>query len=131
MQLFTDGASRNNPGEAGGGIFLKDGDNEWTKAIYLGKKTNNEAEYLALIEGLKLAKDKGAKELELFMDSQLIIKQLRGEYKVKKNHLIPLFNEARTLLFAFSKWTATHVLRAQNKEADRLANLAIDSHDSA
>ncbi|MBR9680974.1 MAG: ribonuclease HI family protein [Candidatus Altiarchaeota archaeon] len=132
MKLFTDGASRNNPGEAGGGIVLRDGEDEWTRSKYFGKKTNNEAEYLALIEGLKLAKEQGAgsretgKKLEVFMDSELIVKQIKGEYKVKKNTLIPLFNEVKTLLKGLN-WSITHILRHKNGDADKLANQAIDS----
>ena len=127
MKLFTDGASRNNPGEAGGGIVLRDGEDEWTKSKYFGRKTNNEAEYLALIEGLKLAREHGAgKKLEVFMDSELIVKQIKGEYKVKKNTLIPLFTEVKTLLRGVD-WSITHILRNNNRDADKLANQAIDS----
>ncbi|MBR9689575.1 MAG: ribonuclease HI family protein [Candidatus Altiarchaeota archaeon] len=127
MELYTDGASRNNPGESGGGMVLIDGGHKWTKAVYFGIKTNNESEYLALIEGLKLAKQHGAKELRIFMDSELIVKQLKGEYRVKKANLKPLFQQVKELLNGF-EWTIHHIVRNKNKEADRLANQAIDSN---
>ena len=94
------------------------------KAVYFGRKTNNEAEYLALIEGLRIARGRGRK-LKIFMDSQLIVRQLRGEYRVKSEKLRLLHERAKALLMEFD-WTVEHVPREQNSEADRLANLAID-----
>ena len=129
MDLYSDGAARGNPGEAGGGIVLEDGKKTIEKFVYFGKKTNNESEYLALIEGLKLAAEKGAKTLAIHMDSELIVKQLRGEYKVKNERLIVLHRQAMKLLNSI-EWSAKHIKREKNKRADFLANLAIDSSSS-
>ena len=129
MELYTDGAARGNPGEAGGGIVLRDRKKITEKFVYFGRKTNNESEYLALIEGLKLAVEKGAKTLAIHMDSELIVKQLRGEYKVKNERLIILHRQAIGLLKNI-KWSARHIERGKNKRADFLANLAIDSSSS-
>lgn len=129
VNLYTDGAARGNPGEAGGGIVLEDGRKTIEKFVYFGKKTNNESEYLALIEGLKLAVEKGAETLTIHMDSELIVKQLKGEYKVKNERLIVLHRQAMKLL-ARLKWSANHIKREKNKRADFLANLAIDSSSS-
>ena len=128
MELFTDGGSRGNPGEAGGGVFLITDKGVVKKSIYFGKKTNNEAEYLALIEGLKLAKQYGEK-IKIYMDSQLIVRQIKGVYKVKNERLHPLYSSVMILLKHFS-WEITHVLREKNKEADYLANLAMDQRAS-
>ncbi len=125
MKLYTDGASRGNPGEAGGGIVLVDGDVE-EKSVYFGVRTNNEAEYLALIEGVKLALSRGAGELEIFMDSLLVVRQLRGEYRVKNPRIRPLFEKARRLLGRLDSWTVKHIDRRENSRADRLANRAIN-----
>lgn len=128
MELYTDGASRGNPGEAGGGVVLLDGEKEDHKAIYFGRKTNNQAEYMALLEGLRMALERGARQLEIHMDSQLIVRQLQGKYKVKSKKLKPLHSEAITLLGRLDKWSVRHVDRENNKKADRLANHAIDAH---
>ncbi len=126
--LFTDGASRGNPGEAGAGITLLDGDNREiaARSAYLGQCTNNVAEYQALILGLQTARECGCCKLAIFMDSQLIVRQLTGQYKVKNAALKPLFAKARELLKQFDSWRITHVPREQNKRADQLANRGID-----
>ena len=93
---------------------------------YLGVTTNNQAEYTALIEGLKKAKDLGAKEVSVFMDSELVVKQLNREYKVKNKDLAPLFLQVYNLSLNFSKISFTHVYREHNSEADKLANEAMD-----
>lgn len=126
--LFTDGGARGNPGPSGIGAVLYNDKKEKITEIskYLGIKTNNQAEYLALIEALKKAKDLEAKEIEVFMDSELVVKQLNREYKVKNKDLAPLFLEVYNLSLNFSKITFTHIYREDNKEADKLANLAMD-----
>jgi ribonuclease HI len=126
MKLYTDGASRGNPGKAGGGIVLEDDGKVEEKSVYFGIKTNNEAEYLALIEGLKLAIARGARRLDVFMDSLLAVKQLQGDYRVKNPGIVPLFKEARALLGRFDSWEIRHVDRGENKKADKLANRAIN-----
>ncbi len=125
MELYTDGASRGNPGEAGGGVVLKNG-STCEKSFYFGRKTNNEAEYLALIEGLKLALSRGAKKLVVFMDSQLAVRQMRGEYRVKSKNILPLWKEARELAGRFEHIEFRHIPRSMNSRADALANEAID-----
>ena len=130
MKLFTDGAARGNPGEAGGGIVLWDKKKMTEKFVYFGKRTNNEAEYIALIEGIKLALGKGAKTLAIHMDSELIVRQLKGEYKVKNERLILLHKQVMELLSGL-KWAVVHIKREENRRADFLANLAIDEKAKA
>lgn len=126
--LWTDGASRGNPGPAGIGAILKSESGEvlYTGSEYLGHATNNVAEYKAVLLGLLGALGQGIQRLELRADSELLIKQLRGEYRVKSPGLRPLYDEARRLLSRFSQVTLTHVRRELNGEADRLANQGID-----
>jgi ribonuclease HI len=93
---------------------------------YLGVATNNQAEYRALIEALKKAKELGAKKISVFLDSELVVKQLNREYKVKNKDLAPLFLEVYNLSLSFSNIIFTHVYRENNKEADKLANEAMD-----
>ena len=127
-KLFTDGASRGNPGEAGAGITLLDSSNQElaARSRYLGQCTNNGAEYKALLLGLNTALELGCTQLAVHMDSQLIVRQVAGQYKVKNAGLKPLFAQAKALLAKFDKWTIDHVPRAQNKRADELANRGID-----
>ncbi|MBR9681711.1 MAG: ribonuclease HI family protein, partial [Candidatus Altiarchaeota archaeon] len=125
-RLFTDGAARGNPGPAGAGAVLFDGDRQVkTLSHYLGDKlTNNESEYRALIIGLEMALSQGASKLEVLMDSQLIVNQLLGKYKIKQPHLRVLANETRKLTCRFESINFTHIERKLNKQADKLANLA-------
>ena len=127
-RLFTDGASRGNPGEAGAGIVLLDDDNQEVvaRSRYLGRSTNNVAEYKALILGLETATQLGCSRLAIFMDSQLIVRQVQGRYKVKNANLKPLFDDVKSLLANINKWSIDHVPRAENKRADELANRGID-----
>ncbi len=127
--LYTDGASRGNPGASGWGATLIDAASGGVIAEACGPlpdTTNNVAEYTAIIEGLKLAHQHGVSTLELRADSLLLIMQLLGKYKIKAPHLIPLAAEARKLLARFERWSAVHVPREQNKRADRQANLGAD-----
>ncbi|HPT08463.1 MAG TPA: ribonuclease HI family protein [bacterium] len=126
--IFTDGGARGNPGPAGIGAVIYNNKKEKLVEIskYLGETTNNQAEYRALIIALKKAKDLGAKELDVFLDSELVVKQLNREYKVKNKDLAPLFLEVYNLSLNFSKITFTHIYREKNQEADRLANEAMD-----
>ena len=126
--LFTDGASRGNPGHAGAGTVLFDdrGRELVTRAEYLGRCTNNVAEYKALILGLKSALEMGCPKIDICMDSELIVRQITGRYKVKNTALKSLFAEAQGLLRKFSQFTITPVPRAENARADELANRGID-----
>ena len=127
-RVFTDGASRGNPGPAGAGVVLLDdkGRELCTRAEYLGRCTNNVAEYRALILGLQAAREIGCMKPAVFLDSELIVRQVTGRYKVKNATLKPLFAEVQNLLQGFDSYTIVHVPRAQNSRADELANRGID-----
>ncbi len=128
MVIEVDGASRGNPGAAGCGIVLRpEGGPEREVGLYLGKTTNNVAEYLAVISGLQLALEDGADEIWLKSDSELLIKQLSGAYRVRADHLKALYRDVMALLGRFPKTHIKHVPREQNRRADRLANLALDA----
>lgn len=125
--LWTDGASRGNPGPAGIGVVLKarSGEILATEARFLGQTTNNVAEYRALLLGLETALERGVKRLEVRADSELLIRQLLGKYRVRNEGLKPLFRRAQELLRGFESFELVHVRREQNAEADRLANEGI------
>lgn len=93
---------------------------------YLGRTTNNVAEYSGLVEALAMAHDEGASEVEIVSDSELLVKQMLGQYKVRHPNLIPLYEKAKAMARRFSRFSIRHTLRAGNKDADRLANVAID-----
>jgi len=126
--IFSDGGARGNPGPAGIGAVLYDQEKNKLAEIskYLGETTNNQAEYKALIAGLKKAKELEAKEVKCFLDSELVVKQLNREYRVKHKDLAPLFLEVYNLSQSFTNIEFVHVPREKNSEADRLANLAMD-----
>ena len=128
LTLEFDGGSRGNPGLAGVGVVIrsKDGTPIVTVGQYIGHATNNVAEYKALILALEKAKELGAKKIQIRGDSELIIKQMRGEYRVKNAELRELYDEAQFLIRDFEQATLDHNLRAKNKLADKLANLAMD-----
>ncbi len=125
-KLFVDGASRGNPGPAGYGYILETESQTFEGYGYLGITTNNVAEYKALIEGLKKAVEIGIEEIEIYSDSLLVVKQIKGEYKVKKKHLLSLFEEAKKLLQKFKKISIFHIERHKNRQADTLANMGIE-----
>ncbi|HEY6001840.1 MAG TPA: ribonuclease HI family protein [Anaeromyxobacter sp.] len=127
-RLYTDGAARGNPGPAGAGAVIISPDGHIVAKIgkFLGESTNNVAEYMGLILGLKRAKAMGIKELDVYSDSELLVKQLAGDYAVKAEHLRPLFEEARSLLKAFSEIQVRHIPREENEQADAMSNRAID-----
>lgn len=128
--LYTDGAARGNPGPAGAGAYIctEDGKIVAEIAEYLGETTNNVAEYKGLLYGLEKLVALGAQEVEVLADSELMVKQLNGLYRVKHPNLIPLYREAQALLKKIPSYTIRHVRREMNKDADRLSNLAIDEH---
>ena len=130
VTAFVDGASRGNPGPAGFGVFMTRDDGEIIEICgYLGTTTNNVAEYAGLLEALAVAESEGATEVEVVSDSLLLVQQMLGKYKVKHPNLIPLHDKARRLARNFRRFSIRHTLRAGNKEADRLANLAVDRAD--
>jgi len=127
-RIFSDGACRGNPGPSGAGAVILDPQGEIAHelAVPLGITTNNVAEYRGLIEALKYCRDKSFAPVEVFADSQLMIRQLQGIYKVKQPHLQVLHREAQALLRGLGCSGLHHVPREENSEADRLANLAVD-----
>jgi ribonuclease HI len=127
-RLFTDGAARGNPGPAGAGAVIISPEGHVVAKVgkYLGETTNNVAEYTGLILGLKRAKAMGLRELEVLADSELLVKQLNGEYAVKAEHLAPLHQEAKALLAAFDVVDVRHIPREENGAADEMSNRAID-----
>jgi probable phosphoglycerate mutase len=134
--IRTDGAARGNPGPASLGAALYDLNRPDARdpraapdasiSEYLGVQTNNVAEYTGTLRALELAQDLGAREVQLLLDSNLIVEQLLGRWRVKDAKLIPLWAACRQLLARLDRWSATHVPRAQNTVADALANEAID-----
>jgi probable phosphoglycerate mutase len=134
--IRTDGAARGNPGPASAGAALYDlsrrdarddrADPDASISEYLGIQTNNVAEYTGVVGALELARELGASEVDLLLDSKLIVEQLAGRWRVKDAKLIPLWARARQTLAGFDRWSAAHVPRAQNSVADALANEAID-----
>lgn len=127
-QIYVDGASRGNPGKAGAGAAIKDAEGNVVRKLksYLGIMTNNMAEYSAMIMALKAARDMGIKDVRIHADSELMVKQLNGVYRVKSHDLMPLFLEATHLLGAFDEYKISHIYREGNGLADSLANEAID-----
>lgn len=125
--MHIDGAARGNPGPASYAVVLaRPGQPVVEEANTIGSATNNVAEYTALIEGLGLAAELGVKKLAVFSDSELMVKQMRGEYRVKNEELKGLYDEAKKLATAFEALTITHVRREQNKRADEIGNEALD-----
>jgi len=126
--LWVDGAARGNPGQAGAGMVLETGGKRVVSmGEYLGKATNNEAEYKALILGIKEAGLRGFSHLEIFSDSELMVRQMRGEYRVKSPGLQDLYFQAVKGLEPFQKVAFHHVPRQENSQADKMANMAIDA----
>ena len=130
--IFSDGGSRGNPGKAAIGYVIKkeDGDAVYECGMNIGTATNNTAEYKAVIEALKMADSMGYIEVEVYLDSQLVEKQIKGEYRVKSLDLIPLFTAVISELKRFKKYSVTHVKRELNKRADKLVNEALDSDNT-
>jgi ribonuclease HI len=128
LRVFTDGAARGNPGPAAVGVVIEDDKGMRLRGLhrYLGKATNNEAEYHALIEGLKAAAEWKPDRLELYLDSKLVVEQVNGSYRVRKPELQPLYQRAKELLGGFDEVVVSHVEREKNRGADALANMALD-----
>lgn len=132
IKIHTDGGARGNPGPAAAAAVLYEGDKEIDSvAKYMGEATNNQAEYMAILIGLERAKKLGAREVEMFMDTELAVKQLKGEYKVKNPDLAKLFVKVWNLTHEFDMVTFEHVRRELNKAPDALVNKTIDEHTKA
>lgn len=133
--MHCDGASSGNPGRAGIGVVINIPESlashlrtqtEYTISRYIGETTNNVAEYTALIEGLKKARALGISKIKISLDSELIVRQIKGSYRVKHQNLIPLFQQVRALLGQFDSYIISHVPREMNKEADALARNGVN-----
>jgi len=133
FRAAIDGGSRGNPGLAAWGVAVLDDNDELVDGHHgvLGHATNNFAEYRGLIEALKLARLRGAHEVEIRADSELIVRQIQGRYRVRHPDLKPLFHEARELIDGFESFSIRHVRRENNKDADRLVNVALDQAEEA
>ena len=132
LHLHIDGASRSNPGEAGFGVYVTTPEGAETAQLYgyLGVASNNVAEYQALLHGLRYALSRGARKVRVFSDSQLVVRQMSGHYRVKHPAMVPLHREAQGLARRFEEFRLEHVRREQNLDADRLANQALDEKAS-
>jgi phosphoribosylglycinamide formyltransferase-1 len=128
VTIYVDGGSRGNPGPAAAAFILKDkkGYELSGKGFFLGKATNNVAEYTAIIKALEAARQLGAKDAVIYSDSELLVRQLGGQYKVKSENIAPLFQQAKELLGEFEKWEIKHIPREKNKQADKLVNQSLD-----
>ena len=126
-QVFCDGASRSNPGDASIGVsILLDGKEVHAISKKIGIATNNEAEYQALIDGLNYCVDNSIKEIEVFLDSNLVVEQVNKNFKVKAGNLKVLNSKVDDLIQEFNFIEINHVYREENKRADQLANMALD-----
>jgi ribonuclease HI len=125
---YCDGGSRGNPGPAGFGVYIQDSAGRVLAELsqYLGARTNNFAEYSALLAALEFAIAHGHKSLRVISDSELMVKQMKGQYRVNSPELRPLYEEARRRIPQLDHFQIQHVLREKNRHADRLANLAMD-----
>jgi len=131
LLVWVDGGARGNPGEAGCGIVLQWPDGRCEHhTVYLGRTTNNVAEYAALLAALERAAEERRFPVEVYSDSELLVRQLTGSYRVRARHLHPLWQRARELAATLPGFSISHVPREENCVADRLANAAIDTHRS-
>ena len=128
LLIYADGASRGNPGEAGAGVVLKtpEGEEVGRFGRYLGRATNNLAEYNAVLLGLEHAREFGARDVTVLSDSELLVRQILGEYRVKASSLTSVFEEVQNRLGEFDRFQVKHIVRDKNAEADNMANRAID-----
>lgn len=132
LKIWTDGGARGNPGPAAAGVVVRDGEDiVWQNGVYLGNTTNNQAEYQALQLGLEKAQQLGADEVQVHMDSQLVVEQVNGRYKVKDLGLQERHRAVRKQLEEFDTWQLQYVPRAQNADADRLVNQALDAQQAS
>jgi ribonuclease HI len=125
LEAYIDGGSRGNPGDAGLGVYIP---GVVGIAEYLGVGTNNYAEYSALVTAVRFAAFTRCEELHVFADSELVVKQITGDYQVKNENIRLLYDAALRWIALIPRFSISHVRREQNKEADKLANLAMDKH---
>src|SRR5262245_1816479 len=125
LKAYIDGGSRGNPGDAGIGVYFP---GTVRIAEYLGTGTNNFAEYCALLTALRFAVFARCEELEVFADSELVVKQIKGEYQVKNEGIRVLYDSALRWITLIPRFSISHLRRENNKEDDRLANLPMDTH---
>ena len=133
ITAYIDGGARGNPGPAGYGVYIQDADGAPIEELHggLGVATNNVAEYNGLLAALRWAAEHGHRRLHIRADSELLVKQMRGEYRVKNEGLKPLFLQACALIRGIGDVTFEHVRRELNKDADRLSNLGMDQAEAA
>ena len=131
MVIYTDGASRGNPGPAAAAFIMTDtaGFRLCAKAEFLENATNNIAEYTALLNSLKTVRQMGIKEVQIYSDSELMVRQLNGIYRVKNDKIKVLFEECMSLLINLGSWQIEHIVREKNTQADALANQALDARN--
>jgi ribonuclease HI len=122
--FYSDGASLGNPGRAGIGVYLECGGHHLEVSEFIGIQTNNVAEYAALVRGLEEAGKLKAEEVSAFLDSELLVKQIKGQYRVKNKRLLQYYEKAARLIGSFKRFSITHVPRDRNKKADRLSKAA-------
>jgi ribonuclease HI len=129
MIAYIDGGARGNPGAAGFGVYLEDDDGREVDSLYgyLGERTNNVAEYAGLLAALRYAVENGVRRLAFRSDSELLVKQINGSYRVRNPGLQRLHRQARLLMSRLERVTVEHVRREKNLDADRLANMAMDT----
>ncbi len=127
--VHTDGGSRGNPGPAAAGFVLDDSEGRRlaARAVFLGEATNNVAEYTALVRALEAAEQLGGTHVKVYSDSELLVRQIGGQYKVRSDLIRPLFDEARARMGGFESCEVRHVRREKNEDADRLVNQALDA----
>jgi ribonuclease HI len=132
LHIHIDGASRGNPGQAGFGVYVSRPDGTEVAGLYgyLGRATNNVAEYQALLHALRYALAHGVRRVKVYSDSELVVRQMDGTYRVKHPDMVPLHREACALFGRFEEAQLAHVPREENREADRLANRALDERAS-
>lgn len=132
INLYTDGGARGNPGPAAIGVVIKNAEDQvlFELGKYIGETTNNQAEYQALLMALEKALEFKAETVNCFLDSELVVKQMKGEYKVKDKALGLLFIKAWNLVQKFKNTTFNHIPREKNKQADALVNQALDKQAS-
>ncbi len=126
-ELYFDGASIGNPGPAGYGYVIRCGDEVYRGYGHIGETTNNVAEYTGLIEGLVKCLELGCREVAIFSDSELVVRQLKGEYRVRSRRILPLYRAASELMGRFDSVEVYHIRRELNEEADELARRAAES----
>ena len=122
--FYSDGASMGNPGRSGIGVYLKSGGQSLEVSEYIGIQTNNVAEYAALVRGLEEAGNIKAEDVSAYLDAELLVKQIKGQYRVKNKGLLPYYEKATRLILSFKKFSITHIPRDRNKKADRLSKAA-------